>query len=145
MNDPCSMRRGESMRNLCGDLDGAPPSDCSAFRHPIKGTTFHELRGNPPVSIRSSDVINMNNIGMAETARSLGLTLKAEDSFGIASKRRRQNLEGDLTLQAQVPSAINIAHSAAPDYFENFELPQLVSMFEGETLRAPDRGGIIEK
>jgi len=62
--------------------------------------------------MRKPKVGNVNNVWMAQPARGAGLALEARDKLFIAHELRRDQLERNVALRAQVSGKIHGAHAA---------------------------------
>ena len=66
---------------------------------------------------RASD---RGDIGMIERSEHFRFALKTGESFGIVSKRFRQNLDGHVALELSVVRLIYLSHSASANGGEDF-------------------------
>jgi hypothetical protein len=67
-----------------------------------------------------SDIVNGEEIGMAQRAEHAGFLLEALQAVGIAGERFRKNFDGDGAVQARVARTVDLAHAARAERGDNF-------------------------
>ena len=82
---------------------------------PSSNSRNHEGR-----AIVLADVVNAENIGMAECGDGTGFLLETPEAVGIGGEGGGQNLDGDIASQALIAGAVNLAHSASTDECNEF-------------------------
>jgi len=86
------------------------------------------------------DVMNYENVGMIESAGSLGLLFKSSEANFVSRKAGRQNLDGDFTIDLRVEGAIHLAHAALAYLHANF-----VTAYASAGINAHVRSGPVFK
>jgi hypothetical protein len=66
---------------------------------------FHD----EPAILDSED---LRDVGVVEGGKRLRLACEPRDALGVAGKRVRQRLDGDVSVQSRIARAIHLAHSA---------------------------------
>ena len=66
------------------------------------------------------NVVQSADVRMIQAGDSPSFTLEPFSQFRAISKMRRQNLDGDDSVQAGIFSAVNLAHPARTNSGENF-------------------------
>src|SRR5690242_9378814 len=61
---------------------------------------------------------------MGELRDAQRLALEACNGIGIAVEMRRQNLDGDLTIQPGIARPVDVAHTARPERRDDFVRPE---------------------
>src|SRR5262245_66508716 len=64
------------------------------------------------------DVVNADDVGMAEACRRPGLPLEAPDVVRVGELVLADDLEGINAIEAEVPGLEDLAHPALADAFE---------------------------
>ena len=82
---------------------------------------------------------------MAQSACRTRFALKAHHACGITRKICREDLESNITFQAQIQRSIDIAHAASPDQLQNFEVVELVPTLQLWTLLRGSHRWIFQK
>ena len=67
-----------------------------------------------------ADLEDFANVGMIESGRRHRFEAETLPRIWIGSQARRQDLDGDLTIEARVARAVHHAHAALADRAENF-------------------------
>src|SRR6266849_8020162 len=74
---------------------------------------FHYQISNPPDSLAGKTKVGyVNDVGMAQAAGRAGFALETLDEFFVAHELRRDQLQRDVTLCAEVRRQIHRAHAA---------------------------------
>jgi hypothetical protein len=61
---------------------------------------------------------------VVQRGQQLRLTLEPRNAIAIAGKGRRQELQGDVSLQARVAGAVDLAHAAFAKRFDDLAVPE---------------------
>src|SRR5437016_384715 len=93
-----------------------------------------KLGGNPITSIIVPDLVNLDNVRMAQSACRTRFALKAHHACGVTRKICREHLESNITFQAQISRSIDIAHATSPDQLQDFEVVERVPTLQLWTL-----------
>ena len=115
MNDPLLVRRFQRVGDLLGDGKGFVEWNRAArdaLREIVALNEFHDERGGGRTFFKPVDGGDMRMIERGEHFR---FALKAREPIGIRRKRRRQDLDRDLTFQPGVSGAIQLPHAALAD------------------------------
>jgi len=79
-----------------------------------------ELHAEILLALVLADFVDGHDVRMVELAGGLGLVMKADD-LGLAGQfARADELERDQPVQAALPCAIDHAHAAPRDFFQQF-------------------------
>ena len=83
---------------------------------------FGDYIGRAMVSanVRFTDIKDRKDVGVVEGGRGAGFLREALQAVGVGGKRRGQNLDGDVALQAGVAGAVHLAHSTCTERRLNF-------------------------
>ena len=76
----------------------------------------HQIIG--PVLL--ADVVKRADVGMIQAGNRLCFALESLAQFGTIRKMRRQNFDGDSSIEARVAGFVNLAHPARTDGGEDF-------------------------
>src|SRR3982751_4411316 len=98
MNNIGRMRRRESLCHLYGDLDGLAHGQSSAFDEVTQWMAADKLGGDPINSIIVPDLVNLDNVRMAQSACRTRFALKAHHACGITRKICREDLESNIAF-----------------------------------------------
>src|SRR5882724_10802598 len=113
------MRFRKRIRDLDGIFQCFVEPQPLAPDHLIQPLARHVLHGDELDPARLGDVINVNDIGMVESRRRLGLLHETALAFRISDFLGRKNLDGDEPVQVSVSGFVHHAHPAAPKGFDN--------------------------
>ena len=72
---------------------------------------------------------------MIQRREHFGFALKTRQAIGIVRESGRQNLDGDVTLQACVTRAIHLAHAARAEHRVDFVRTETRTAFERHCVR----------
>src|SRR5437660_768871 len=145
MNNAGRVRRRESVRDLYRDLDGPGHGQSAAFDQVTQWRAADKLGGDPINSIIVSDLVNLDNVGMTQSACRTSFALKAQNACGIPHRIWREDLESYVTFQVQIQPSIDIAHAAPSDQLQNFEVVELVPTLQLWTLVRGSHRRIFQK
>src|SRR4051794_32551393 len=134
MNNTGRVRCRESVCDLCRDLNGPAHGHRPAFDQVTQRMTGAKLGDDPINSIGVPDFINLDNVGMAQSACRTRFALKAQHACGVTRKIRSEHLESNITFQPQISPSIDIAHAASPDQLQNFKVVERVPTLQLWTL-----------
>jgi hypothetical protein len=62
-----------------------------------------------------TDIVDGNNVRMIKGGGRTRFLLEASKTIGVPGKRRRQNLNRDITIEARVVGTIDLAHTACAE------------------------------
>src|SRR5205085_10412832 len=104
-----------------------------------------KLGGDPINSIIVPDLVNLDNVWMAQSACRTRFALKARHACGVTREIRGEDLESNITFQTQIQRSIDIAHAASPEELQDFEVVELVSTRQLCTLPGGSHRRILQK
>ncbi len=110
MDDALFVRRHQTLRNLLGKVQGLTPWDRTIEQTLAQGLSFEQLGDDVRGAIVHADVINGDNIGMAESGGGAGFLLKTAQAVLIMGQRGFEYLDGDVPSQPFIAGAVNFAH-----------------------------------
>src|SRR4029453_11550070 len=93
---------------------------------------FEDQRGNPSGIFES---VNRSNSGMVQGSEKPCLTVEPGEAIGIVDKRGWQYLDGDVSTELVVTSAIDLTHAATAEAIENLIGPELRSSSKANSSR----------
>jgi hypothetical protein len=67
-----------------------------------------------------TEVVDREDVGMAEGGDSLGFLLKTAEALGIARERGRKDFEGNVAVEAGIARAIHLSHASGSERGEDF-------------------------
>ena len=85
----------------------------------VEGTPLDELHDDEIAAAVGGDVVDDDDVGMAEGRGGLGLLDEALLPFGIGDLVWRQDLDGDETVEVGVDGLVDDAHAALADLCGN--------------------------
>ena len=124
MNNSNLVRFGKSIRNLRRNSNRLAERDWAGNEHLSYGLSIHQFHGDVTRSAHVSELVNRNDIGMAERAGRTGLLLESRQSFGLRTALQGKSLDGDFAFQAGISGAVHLAHATGPQPLENFVTPE---------------------
>jgi hypothetical protein len=68
-----------------------------------------------PAVLRAAEVDHLDDIGVVEAARGLGLALEAAHQRGVLEQRGLEQLQADGPVEREVARLVHLAHPALPD------------------------------
>src|SRR5688572_10772379 len=112
MDDAALMCRGKSADDLLCVIDRLAQRYRTFVQTIAKLLPDQQLRNNEVGSVLRVDIIDPENVRMAQAAGGLSLTLESFDALIVRREVRGQNLDGDLSIYLWITRAIDLAHSA---------------------------------
>ena len=82
----------------------------------------HEFHDEITETAGLADIVNADNVRMAEHGERLGLAHEPFGKRGILAELRRQNLDCDQPVQAVLPRLVHRSHAALTQQFENLQM-----------------------
>src|SRR5215213_2534054 len=107
------------LRRLLGGDPAVGPQDVGE-RAPV-----HVLHGDEVGAGVAAPVVDVDDVGVAEVGRCLGLASEALDEVGVDGEFGEQDLDGDLAVEQAVAPEEHVGHAAAPD-----ALAQLIAIVD---------------
>ena len=111
-HDAGGMRLVQGVAHLPGDLQHGGDVQRPTLDPLAEWLAFHELHHNEEIPSLLADVEGGGDGGRSEGGCRLCLTEEPSASVGIVAVRRRDELESDLTSEAGIASAKDLAHAA---------------------------------
>jgi hypothetical protein len=113
MNDPLAVGGIESVSGL-----NCQPQQYVRLQRLSGDAVFEscaaqKLHGYKSLPVLITDVVNRADVGMIQCRCGLGFSLKAGESLWVSGNFRRQELEGNETMQPRVFSFVNHTHTTA--------------------------------
>jgi len=84
-----------------------------------QGVTFEQLGNDVGLTIVHPDVVDGNDVGMAEGGGGTGLLLETAQAVLIMGESRLEYLEGDVPLQPLVAGAVYFPHPSRAYLLQN--------------------------
>ena len=115
MHDALGVRGVQRIRHLNGDPDGFGQRQGRAANVCVEGLALDVFHRQKADTVRLADLEHARHVGVAQRRSGLGLLHEAAHAVGIARHFRRQDLQGDGTLQVQVLGQVDFAHAASAE------------------------------
>src|ERR1700675_4605999 len=131
MDNPDSMRRGQSVRDLDGVFERfAHPHPFSRNRL-VERLAIDKLHGDKHRVARPIDLMDRNSVGVIERGSGFSLLLEPRLAVRAGAGLLRKHFNGDQTIQPQVPSLVNDAHAALAQLLEDLKMGELAAWWNG--------------
>ena len=114
------MRRGQSAGNLHCDLDRLLDRQRALLKFIAHGPAIEQLGNDVDLTAAGARVMNRENVWMRERGDRFSLSLEPRAPIRIGGKRRWQNFDRDVAVEARVPGAIDLTHAARTEWAEDF-------------------------
>ncbi len=76
------------------------------------------------------DSVDASDVGMVERGQQLGFALETCQPFRVLCKGFRKNLDGDVTSQARVAGAVDLAHAAGSEGADDLVHAESLTWFQ---------------
>ena len=119
MEDPGTMRGGERLGDLDRPLDRLVECERPACDPGLEGLAIDELHHDEVAPGVATDVEERADVRVVEPRDRTRLAVEALAPFLGSRDRRREQLERDRALEARVDRAIDLAHAAGADTFDD--------------------------
>src|SRR5207244_4509099 len=86
--------------------------------------SIHELHGDVEGGVRGADVVNRDDVRMAQRRGGSGFLLEALAAVGVRGELAGQHLDGDLAAQPRIPCAVDLSHASGAQRREDLEGPK---------------------
>ena len=140
VNDALAMRIIERIEHLRHDADDVRHAEALVgFEIFLELATLDEFHGDEPHAAILAEVVNRNDVGVAEPSGRLRLTAEARDDRGrfLAGELIGTNrLEGDDALDHRVVTFVDHAHRAATDFAPQLVFAEVADLSHASPLRA---------
>ena len=120
MDDPFLVRRGQSAGNLHRDLDRLLDRQRALLKFIAHGPAIEQLGDDVDLTAAGARVMNRENVWMRERGDRFSLSLEPRAPIRIGGKRRWQDFDRDVAVEARVPGAIDLTHAARTEWAEDF-------------------------
>jgi hypothetical protein len=125
MHDPVLVRAGEAV----GDADQVADELRRVVVHVLaQARAADQLHRQvvhvPAIDGRAADVVDRDDGRMIECRGRACLALESHQRLGILCHRRRQHFDRHFARKARVSRSVDLAHSAAAEWGENFVRPE---------------------
>ena len=109
----------QALGDLHGKVQGLLPVEDPLDLHILlQGNTVDQLHNNIVGAVRRGNVVNLDDIGVAQHGNSLALRPEAAAEFLIPGKFVLQYLNGNQPVQPVAPGLIDHCHAAGTDYLQ---------------------------
>src|SRR5258706_316529 len=102
---------GKSAEDLDAVLDRLPRGERAGRETVAQRLPLKQLRDDVGRAVVVPDVVDGDDVGVAEERGGLGLVFEAEQAILVGRHVGEENLDGDLAGQAKVPGFVDLAHS----------------------------------
>ncbi len=119
VDDALVVRAREPFGDLGGDFEGAVRRQRAARGQVAQLLAAHQLHRDEVDAVGFVDRVDDRDVRMFERGGSARLLNEPLAPVGVGHQLRRQHLERHLAVQAQVERAIDDAHAAAADLFDD--------------------------
>ena len=141
VHDLFGMRRGEAVRDFDRVLDGLVHRQRSAGHPRPERLAVQELGHRIPEATLRADVVERQDVRVAERGDGLRLLREQHQPRGIGSECLEEDLDGHFALQPLVARAVDHARSARPDLLENLIVTQRLAQHREDRRRHVRSGG----
>ena len=100
------------------DLPGRQGAGGEAFAQVPALGQFHDQDG---LAVGVLDAVDRSDVLVLERGEQLRLAIEAGQAIRIADEVGRQEFEGDVAIESGVAGAVDLAHAAAADQFQDLE------------------------
>src|SRR5438105_14910219 len=128
------MRRGQSVSDTSDDVDSLGPGNRRAKHAISKCFALEKLHHCEIDVICRTNVVNRQDIRVADGSYRSCLTLKSKAGFFVSDEMRLKNLDRNAAIEAAVVAAINFTHSASAQRANDFVVSESSSFQESHGL-----------
>src|SRR5882757_8526461 len=100
------------MGNLDPIVNRLPLGKSSASEHFTQAFALEQLRYHKGLPGVLPDIMNSQDVGMAQRSDRARLLLETPQSFRVGRERRRQYLDRDIAAEALVARLVHLTHAA---------------------------------
>ena len=120
---PFAMRLVERVGNLDGVLQHLFQRQ-RTFQQPLRQRLAFEIFHHQEINaVLLADVVERADVRMIQAGDGLRFALEPLAQFGTICKMRRQNLDGDNSIEAGIAGFVDLAHATRTDSGEDFVGP----------------------
>ena len=125
MDDARLVGDGQRLAHLVDDLAGAADFQGAAVLDRLADIgAVDELHGEEMLPALLADGEAADDIGMIKPGADARLADETRNDIGIARQVRRQQLEGHLAVEADLPGVVDHAHPALAQFLDDLEIAQ---------------------
>lgn len=119
MSDAIAMRLIQGAGKLNPILQHLGRWQRTFFQTGRESRTLHEFHDDIVGTVLPADVVERADMRMVQAGYDLGLAFEALTARRIVREMRRENLDGDSSVEARVQRLVDFAHSACADRRNN--------------------------
>jgi hypothetical protein len=123
--DAFVVRGRQSSRDLHRDIDGLLHRHRAAGQSLPERGAFEQLRHDIRDAVARAEIVNREDVGVRKGRHRLRLAREPCETVGVTGYARRQNLDGDESIEPRVPGAIDLAHATGADRADDLIRSQL--------------------
>ena len=112
MDDTTFVCRAQRMRHARAVLEGLACRERPAGQPVAQRFTGEQLHHRVGRATVAADIVNRQDVGMRKRRDRLGLALEPRQRRRIVRNRGREHFDGDITIEARIARAIDLAHPA---------------------------------
>ena len=121
MHDADTMRGVEPVGQRDPQLDDERHFERSSSEPLLQGLPLQKLHDQEGVPVAGlSNVVQRANVWMRERSDSLGFSLEPVTELRVIGDQRRENLDRDGAIEADVARLVDLAHAAGTERSEDF-------------------------
>ncbi len=110
MRDPALVRGGDRIGEWDGDVEERAEGE-ARFRQPLsERAPSYELHRDEVQAVGFFDGMHRHDVGVIERRDGFGFPRKSDATRGVNGQLRRQDFQGDLTIESGVFRQIDLAH-----------------------------------
>ena len=131
VNDAGIVRGGKPLRELLAQLEDrflwkGAGLDLVAERH-----ARHELHDQQVEAVRGVEVVNARDVRVTQPGQGHGLVSKPRPGFRVFKGRGRQDLDGDVAIEAVVERPVDDAHATGAEFLDDAVTPKGAADHQG--------------
>ena len=119
VDDSLGVGGGESLRDRRGDHDRVPPRQRAPGQPAAERLAFEQLHDRIRDGSVRAIIMDGEDVRMRQSCYCLGFALEAGQPVRVMGEGFRQDLDGNLALQARIPSAVHLSHPAGAEGRDN--------------------------
>ena len=127
MDNALVVSSGERIGECAGNLENLLHRQAASADDAVERLALDQFHGEEVDVAGLFDGIDGNDVGMIERSYSAGFTLKTSQAVLILRHGRREHLDGNVTAEAGVAGAKDLAHPACSDRAEDLVLAEFVA------------------
>ena len=122
------MRGGERVGHLRRDAQRFGEPHAFARDQLVQWLAIHQLHHDIGLAVLLANFVDGDDVRMVQGRSCFGLLHEAGAAVGIGTACFGQQLDGDETIQALVPSLVDPPHAAFADFSQQGEVPQFAGV-----------------